>query len=136
MKPLILDANVLVGFLVQDDAKQAAAAAKLMQDAQDGVYELQLDPMTIAEVVYVLTRPYKRGRVEVANLLLTIIRSSCVRAEREPELVDALLRFRDHAVDFSDAWLATKGAKSGHAVASFDRDLDKFKDVKRVEPKA
>ncbi len=43
MKRLILDANVLVRFLVQDDPKQAAAAAKLMKDAEDGVYELKLD---------------------------------------------------------------------------------------------
>ena len=136
MKPLILDANVLVRFLVQDGPKQAAAVTKLMNDAQAGVYELLLDPMIVAEVVYVLTGSYKRSRTDVANMLLVIIRSPCVRAEQEPELVDALLRFRNHGVDFSDAWLATKAAKSGHEVASFDRDLDKFQDVTRHEPKA
>ena len=51
-------------------------------------------------------------------------------------LVDALLRFRDHGVDFADAWLAARAARDGQHVASFDRDLDKFRDVKRHEPKA
>jgi predicted nucleic-acid-binding protein len=135
MKPLILDANVLVRFLVQDDPKRTAAANKLMSNAQAGAYELELDPMIVAEVVYVLAAGYKRPRVDVANLLLAIIQSPCVKAEQEAELIDALLRFRDRGVDFADAWLASKAAKTKHEIASFDRDLDKFKDITRFEPK-
>ena len=32
--------------------------------------------------------------------------------------------------------MAARAAKLGHPVASFDRDLDKFKDIKRFEPTA
>ncbi|MGE3311305.1 MAG: PIN domain-containing protein [Limisphaerales bacterium] len=136
MKRLILDTNVLVRFLVQDEAKQSAAATKLMNDAQSGAYELLLDRMVLAELVCVLMSHYKRTRVDVANTALAIVRSPQVRVEREPELVDSLLRFRDHGVDLVDAWLAATGASSGLDVASFDRDFGKFNDVKRHEPKA
>jgi predicted nucleic acid-binding protein len=136
MKQLILDANVLVRFLVQDEPRQAAAATKLMKEAQSGTYELVVDPMIVAETVYVLSGHYRRGRVDVANSLLAIVRSACVRADHEELLVDALSRFRDHGVDFADAWLAARAARDGQQVASFDRDLDKFRDVKRHEPKA
>jgi len=135
MKQLILDANVLVRFLVQDDPKQSAAATKLMSAAQSGVFELLVDPMIVAETVYVLVAHYKRARVDVANSLLATVRSPFVRVEKEHQLVDALLRFRDHGVDFADAWLAAIAASGAHEIASFDRDLDKFKDVKRLEPK-
>lgn len=135
MKPLILDANILVRFLVQDDPKRRTAVNKLMSDAQAGALELHLDPMIVAEVVYVLTGSYKKPRVDVANLLIAIVKSPCVKAAQEPELVDALVRFRDHGVDFADAWLAARAAKMQHAIASFDRDLDKFKDITRFEPK-
>lgn len=135
MKQLILDTNVLVRFLVQDNARQGAAAAKLMNDAQSGVYELLLDRMVVAELVYVLMSHYKRPRVDVANTVLAIVRSPYVRVEQEPELVEALLRFRDHSVDFVDAWLAARGARGGQEVVSFDRDLDRFADVTRFEPK-
>jgi hypothetical protein len=47
-----------------------------------------------------------------------------------------LARHRDHNIHFADAYLAAAGAESGLSVASFDRDLDKFKDVRRFEPKA
>ncbi|MBA3352699.1 MAG: PIN domain-containing protein [Blastocatellia bacterium] len=136
MKQLLLDTNVLVRFLVQDDAKQAAATIKLINDAQSGNYELLLDRMVVAELVYVLMSHYKRARVDVANTVLAIVRSPYVRVDQEPELVDSLLRFRDHGVDLVDAWLAAKGASSGLDVASFDRDLDKCPDVQRFEPKA
>jgi len=135
MKSLLLDTNVLVRFLVQDDAKQAAAASKLMSDAQSGIYELILDRMVVAELIYVLIGHYKRPRVDVANTALALVRSPFVRTEHEQELVDALLRFRDHGVDFVDAWLVAKGATSAHEIASFDRDLDKFSDVIRFQPK-
>jgi hypothetical protein len=32
-------------------------------------------------------------------------------------------------------WLAARAAHLGNGVASFDRDLDQFKDVRRIEPK-
>jgi predicted nucleic acid-binding protein len=39
-------------------------------------------------------------------------------------------------VDFADAWLAARASHLRRPVASFDRDLDKFKDIKRFEPTA
>jgi predicted nucleic acid-binding protein len=136
MKRLILDTNVLVRFLVQDDPKQSAGAAKLIGEAQSGALELVLDRMVVTELVYVLMGHYKRVRVDVANTILAIVQNPFVRADDESLLIDALLRFRDHGVDFVDAWLAAKAAALSFPIASFDRDLDKFKDVTRHEPKA
>jgi predicted nucleic acid-binding protein len=136
MKRLILDTNVLVRFLVQDDPKQSAGASKLIATAQSGDTELVLDRMVVTELIYVLMGHYKRVRVDVANTILAIVQSPFVRADDESLLIDALLRFRDHGVDFVDAWLSAKAAALSFPIASFDRDLDKFKDVTRHEPKA
>ena len=136
MKRLILDTNVLVRFLVQDDPKQSAGASKLIAAAQSGALELVLDRMVVTELIYVLMGHYKRVRVDVANTILAIVQSPFVRADDESLLIDALLRFRDHGVDFVDAWLSAKAAALTLPIASFDRDLDKFKDVTRHEPKA
>lgn len=136
MKQLILDTNILVRFLVQDDPKQSAGASKLIGQAQSGDTELVLDRMVVTELIYVLMGHYKRVRVDVANTILAIVQSPFVRADDESLLIDALLRFRDHGVDFVDAWLSAKAAALTLPIASFDRDLDKFKDVTRHEPKA
>ena len=58
-------------------------------------------------------------------------------AEAEVEVVfDAPHRFASKNVDFADASLAARNARLSDGAASFDRDLDKFADIKRVEPKA
>ena len=135
MNELLLDANVLVRFLVQDDPKQGAAATALFERAERGELVLHLEALAVAEVVYVLLGPYKRSRNEVVNALLAIIQNTGVETLEADIVSDALRRFAAFNVDFSDAWIAARAAKVGRMVASFDRDFDKFKDIKRFEPR-
>jgi len=136
MKKLLLDANVLVRFLVQDDPKQSAAATALFEKSERREVALILDGLVVAEVVYVLMGPYGRTRTEVVNVLLAIIQNAGVETMDKEVVTDALRRFAAINLDFSDAWMAARAAQLGHAVASFDRDFDKFKDIRRFEPKA
>lgn len=135
MKELLLDANVLVRFLVQDDASQSPAATALLESADRQECRLHLDGLAIAESVYVLVGHYRRNRKDVVGALLTLIQSSGVVTADADVVSDALRRFAAVNVDFADAWLAARAAHLGHGVASFDRDLDKFKDIRRFEPK-
>ena len=136
MKEFLLDANVLVRFLVQDDPKQSAAAMALFEKAERREVALHLDGLVVAETVYVLIGRYGRNRTEVANVLLALIQNAEITTMEEGVVTDALQRFAAFNVDFSDAWLASRSAHLHHPVASFDRNLDKFKDIKRVEPSA
>jgi predicted nucleic-acid-binding protein len=136
MKELLLDANVLVRFLVQDDPKQSAAATALFEKAERHEVVLHLDGLTVAETVYVLTVRYGQSRSDVANVLLAIIQNAGVEAAEEKIVTDALQRFGAMNVDFADAWLAARAAQLGCQVASFDRDFDKFKDIRRFDPGA
>jgi predicted nucleic-acid-binding protein len=136
MKEFLLDANVLMRFLVQDDPKESAAATVLFEKAERREVLLHLDSMVVAEVVYVLMGRYGRNRTEVVNVLLAIIQNVGVEAAESDVVTDALQRFAAAHVDFPDAWLAARAAQQGWSVASFDRDLDKFKDIQRFEPKA
>jgi predicted nucleic-acid-binding protein len=96
---------------------------------------LHLDGLAIAESVYVLVGHYRRNRKDVVGALLTLIQSSGVVTADADVVSDALRRFAAVNVDFADAWLAARAAQLGHGVASFDRDLDKFRDIRRFEPK-
>ena len=136
MKNFLLDANVLVRFLVQDDPKQSAAATALFEKSERREVVLVLDALVVAEVVYVLMGPYGRTRTEVVSVLLAIIQNAGVETMDKEVVTDALRRFAAINLDFSDAWMAAHAAQLGHAVASFDRDFDKFKDIRRFEPKA
>jgi predicted nucleic acid-binding protein len=134
MKEFLLDANVLVRFLVQDDPKQSPPATALFEKAERREVTLHLDALTVAETVYVLMGRYGRTRAEVANVLLAIIQNAGIETTEAPLVTDALQRFAAFNVDFADAWLAARAAHLRRPIASFDRDLDKFKDIKRLEP--
>ena len=134
MKQFLLDANVIVRFMLQDEPKQASASVTLMEKAERGECLLHLDPLVVAEVIYVLVGVYSRNRVDVAKALLALIHNSGIETMEEHVVSDALLRFESSNVDFADAWLAARSLQAGFPVASFDRDFDKFKDIKRFEP--
>jgi len=136
MKELLLDANVLVRFLVQDDAKQSAAATALFEKAERHEAVLHLDGLTVAETAYVLIGRYGQRRRDVVNVLLAIIQNAGVETAQREIVTDALQRYGAMNVDFPDAWLAARAAQLGHPVASFDRDFDKFKDIRRFDPAA
>ena len=52
-----------------------------------------------------------------------------------PTIMNALLRYKNQPVDFPDARRATLAAQRKIPAASFDKDLDRFPDVTRHEPK-
>ncbi|HEY3857208.1 MAG TPA: PIN domain-containing protein [Verrucomicrobiae bacterium] len=135
MNELLLDANVLVRFLTQDDPKQGAAATALFESAERREIVLHLEALAVAEAVYVLMGRYGQPRTVVVDVLLAIIENAGVQTAEHEIVSDALQRFGGTNVDFTDAWLAARAAHFGFQVASFDRDLDKFKDVRRFDPK-
>jgi predicted nucleic acid-binding protein len=136
MKELLLDANVLVRFLVQDDQKQSTAATALFEKAERREISLHLDGLTVAEALYVLIGRYGRSRDEVVGALLAVIQNAGIETLEEDIVTDALHRFLALNVDFTDAWLAARSAKHKWPVASFHRDFDRFEDIERIEPKA
>ena len=134
MKRHILDANLLVRFLKNDHPEMSSAATDLFQQSASGKIELHLDPTIVAETALVLTSFYKQHRAEVADALRDLITGCRLKVPSEPVMLDALERFKSHPVDFPDAWVAAIAAHAVVAIASFDRDFDRFKDVKRFQP--
>ena len=136
MKTYILDANILVRFFTQDPPALGRAATKLLEAAAMGDVDLRLDPAIVAEVVFVLTKVYRRGRSAVADALLELIENPGLTVAASDVVRDALKRFKSVSVDFADALVAAIAAEQKAPIASFDEDLDKFKDVTRFEPRA
>jgi predicted nucleic acid-binding protein len=135
MKRLHLDANVVLRFLRDDDAKQSPAARRLIGEASEAKVALVLSAVTVTEIFYALRAAYKLPRAEVVALLDALVRSGVFEVEHELRLLDALGRVRTANVDFGDAWLAATAKEAGEAVASFDEDFAKFADVEWHRPK-
>ena len=92
--------------------------------------------MILAEVLFVLQSFYKLGREVIAEVLLEMVNNAgSIDTDRPAVLTDALQRYRRHPqADFADALLAALAAEQQIPVASFDRDLDRFRDITRFQP--
>ena len=127
----LLDTNVLLRFLRGDDARHSPAARTLFSDACDGKCVLILTEVAVAEAVWVLDSFYQTSREQIAEGLSKVILSAGVRCVKQNEMLDALQRFASTKCDFLDCYLAALAAASGDHVATFDKDFERFDDVKR-----
>ncbi len=129
-----LDANVILRFLRNDDPTQSPRSRHLIERAARNEVILRLSAVTVAEVFYALKTSYGVNRRAAAQALRQLLETSVFEVHELERLLDALARVQSLNVDFGDAYLAATAAKLGSEIASYDHDLDKFKDVVRFEP--
>ena len=132
----LVDTNILLRFLSGEPVRQAEAAKKLFSEAAAGEVVLDVSPVIVAETIYTLLSFYGVERKEAVEKLLMLLRQPGLKIRDAAQVFSALERLRAANVGFADAFLAAGGAEENVAIASFDRDLDKFHDVKRFEPAA
>jgi len=126
-----LDANVILRFLRDDDPVQSPQARKFIQNGRDGKFHLVVSPLCVAEVFYALRTSYKLSRDRAAQLLKSLLETGVFEMADEVAVLDALDRVLANNVDFGDAMLAAEAHHRSEAVATFDHDFQRFKDVKR-----
>jgi predicted nucleic acid-binding protein len=132
----LVDTNVLIRFFTGEPREMAAKARYLVERADNGDVVLVVLPVIVAEVVYTLESFYEMERKDVASKLLSFLQSRGIEPTESNRIMDALTRCRDRNAHFADAYLASAAVELENPIASFDRDFDKFKDVRRIEPKS
>lgn len=115
-----LDTNVVVRYLVQDDADQSALASALV----DGLTESDqgyLSLITVVETYWVLRRAYGVGAGRCADLLEGLLDARELRVDRDA-IVRAAIPASRGGLDFADAVIAELGRVAGcdHTV-TFDQ---------------
>lgn len=109
-----LDTNVLVRYIMQDDAKQAAKATTLIESlsaAAPGFVTL----VSIVELVWVLSSCYDLTRAQVAQALEVILRSKQLIVDQAEHVVRALRAFSAGTADFADCLIERTAAAAGCA---------------------
>lgn len=115
------DTNVLVRFLVQDDAEQAKAALDLMAtftEAKPGFICREV----LVELVWVLERAYALPRRDIALALDGLMEARELVIEAADRAAIAVDRYRKGGPGFADQMIALAGQEAGcHATVTFDR---------------
>ena len=126
----LLDANIIIRFLVADSKEKADAIEKLFQSDET----LILTDVTISEIVWVLSSYYKDVRSEIVKKITTLIHLPQIKCSKKIILI-ALSWFEKYNIDWIDAYLVAYAEENTITeIYSYDRDLDKIKKIKRLEP--
>jgi predicted nucleic-acid-binding protein len=127
------DANAILRYLRFDIPSQANAVEERLIQARAGRLIINIHPLVLAEVIFVLKSNYSQPREKIVSKMITFLDTPGIVVSEEGRFRDALARYQDTNVSFVDAFLATLGAETSYPVFSFDRGLDKFKDIRRIE---
>jgi predicted nucleic-acid-binding protein len=121
---IALDTNVLVRYLVKDDANQSAQAIRFVERSLGAGEELFLSDVTLCEAVWVLESAYGVSKAEILATLASLVRVRQLRF-RDSEVIErALTRFSAGKGDFADYVIAECARSEGcDQVVTFDKAL-------------
>lgn len=116
-----LDTNVLVRYLMQDDARQSQAANRLLESlSRDAPGFVSL--VALVELTWVLESAYGLDRAQIARAVENLLRANSILVERDTLVQRALRRFRDGTADFADCLIASIANDAGCSkTMTFDR---------------
>jgi predicted nucleic-acid-binding protein len=114
----LLDANVVLRYLLHDDENQYVEAERAIGG---GAFLL---PEVLAEVVYVLVGVYSVPRSEIASRLQVLVGE--ILSDHPEVLKYALATYGATKLDFIDCILVAYNANIGDRVVSFDKKLNKL----------
>ena len=113
----------MVAYLAQDDARQAAAATRLIEGSLSAEVRGFISIVTLAEVVWVMASNYRATRVAVADIVEGLLTAPQLMLEKADVIWRALRAYRDSKADFSDAVIVELGSDAGCSkTVTFDRN--------------
>lgn len=127
----LLDTNLILRFLLKDDPKQFDKAQLIFQNIDENLY---LSDLVVAEVIWVLTSYYKFSKEDAGEKIYYLLKLPTIEANR-PLLMRSLHFYINLNTEFIDAYLAAFCEYNKfEGIYSFDKGLDKIKEVKRLKP--
>ena len=108
-----LDANVLVRFLVQDDARQGAAATRLIRAGVQAGGALFVPVTVVLELAWVLRSSFGFDKIAVVQAMFGLLSSFELSFESEGAVEVALGNYADGNADFADCLHAALAMLAG-----------------------
>ena len=121
---IALDTNVLLRFLIEDDADQTRRAAAFINQKLDEDEEFFVSDIVLCEMVWVLKRIYRKTRREIVKILRVLLRADGLRFLALTSLYNALTSYKNGRGDFADYIIKEHAKAAGcKTVATFDKAL-------------
>ena len=116
-----IDTNVLVRYLVKDDARQSRAAEMAISDALTSGQPLALSLLALMETEWVLRSQYDFDKATVIMVIKTLIETEEIAIEHEDIVERSLYLYESSSADFTDCLMVVRYRVIGcEAMLTFD----------------
>lgn len=116
-----LDTNVLIRYIVRDDARQTQDATELIESMCTADDPGFVNLIVLCEISWVLTRGYQYNRRTVADVIRSILTSVELEVEESETVWRALSSFERDKADFADFIIGTHN-RTRHATPTYTFD--------------
>ena len=127
MKKYLLDANIILRYIVAENTPLNLKSKYYFDLAQDNKYQLIIDNVVIAEVVWVLKSYYKFNRENLVNSLRIVISHKNILVDNKNLILETLDFFSSHNLSYIDCYLHCLSQSKGIPLSTFDTKLSKIK---------
>ena len=107
-----LDTNILVRYIMQDDAKQSPKASALIESL-DTDHPGFISLVTVVELYWVLTTCYDLTDSQVKEALESLLRAKQIVVDRADQVLRALRVFDAGKADFADCLIERTASGAG-----------------------
>lgn len=116
-----IDTNVLVRYLVRDDAAQFEIARTLLDEASRAGRRVFVSLLVLQETEWVLRSRYKIEKARILATIAGLLESLDVQVEDPATVEQAVFAWESSAAGFSDCLIGARNQQAGcSATATFD----------------
>ena len=125
MAKSILDANVILRYLLRDDEALFEKASVFLERVKAGEEAALIPESVLAECLYVLLKIYRVGRRVISEKLRGLFAYKGVVNPDKRNLIDSLELFGKTQLSIVDCIICSTSMNSGIPLFTFDEDLKK-----------
>jgi predicted nucleic-acid-binding protein len=125
MAKKLIDANVILRYLLRDDEKLFREASGILDEVKIGQETVVIIESVLAEVVYVLLKVYGVGREVISEKLQGLLSYRGIANPDKADLAEAVKTFGSTKLSFVDCMLYAKAVNHRMDLFTFDGDLKK-----------
>ncbi|HUT33275.1 MAG TPA: type II toxin-antitoxin system VapC family toxin [Planctomycetota bacterium] len=119
-----LDTNILVRYITQDDPKQEALAAGLIEAPAERGERLLIQPVVLCELVWVLERFYGFRKADLLPVIENILHTVEFEIADRAAVWQAFEDYRNGLGDFADCYIGRANEAGGSdTTVTFDKGL-------------
>lgn len=129
-KTIIIDANIIIRFLLNDHPQFSTLTKSIFLKAQKGGIKIYFDEVIVAEVIWTLSSFYKIKKADLVDRLEKLISQDWVVNPKKNLILKALDLYNSSSLHYIDCWIFVVSKSLNLPLRTFDKSLEKIKKIR------